>query len=339
MSAEGAPRWGLWLHGERPVPELAALAAHAEARGAAAVFLADELLDRDIYVTLAAVAAATRHLLLVPAITNPYSRHPVTTAVALASLDELAPGRVVTGLGVGGNLVLRPLGLAPERPYTALVETADVVRRLQAGERVTHRGQFQVVDAAVPWARGPLPLAVAGRGPRVEAYATRHADWLLLAGKPIADLPAIAAEARSAPGRAGPAKIAWNPAAAWQPDAVRELRRHFAYMTVDLPAAWRERVGVTDGDVARLRAALAAGGPHAAEPLVPDAVLDAFALVGDRPSVVARLRAAADELAPELVVFGLSRYADEAVDEVAALAADAGLAGHADLVAGAAGVP
>lgn len=338
MSAETpvtGTRWGIWLHGERPVPELAALAAHAERRGASAVYLADELLDRDLYVVLAAVAAVTRHVDLVPAITNPYSRHPVATAVALASLAELAPGRVVTGLGVGGNLVLRPLGLAPARPYTALVETADVVRRLQAGERVDHDGEFRVVGAQVSWASGSLPLAVAGRGPRVERFALQHADWLVLAGKPVADLPALVAQVRAVPDRDRPARIAWNPAVAWDPDGVRELRRHFAYMTVDLPEAWRERIGVGAATVAALRAALAEGGPDAAEPLVPEAVLDAFAIVGEREDVVRRFGDVVREVRPDLVVLGADRYSAAHVDELAALAADAGLEPGAGLRTGA----
>ncbi len=345
MSAETAPGWGVWLHGVRSVPELAALARHAEQLGARAVLLADELVDRDIYVSFAAIAAVTEHVMLVPAITNPHSRHPVTTAVALASLAELAPGRVVTGLGVGGNLVLRPLGLDPARPYTALTETADVIGRLLDGERVHHHGEFTVDGAQVPWATGRLPLAVAGRGPRVERFAARAADWMILAGKPLADLAAIAAEVRSAPGRGsagapgaldgavgadgaagrGPARLAWNPAVAWRPQDVAAVRSHFAYMTVDLPAAWRQRIGIGDDVVAALRATLAADGPARAAALVPDAVLEAFAIIGDRPTVVRRLRDVVAQVRPELVVLDAGEYTDEFLDELADVAGAAGL--------------
>src|SRR5580704_5839420 len=84
--------WGVWLHAERRIPELAELAAAAEDRGAAAILVADEGTDRDLYVTLAALAQRTGTALLMAAVTNPYSRHPVATAAALASLAELAPG-------------------------------------------------------------------------------------------------------------------------------------------------------------------------------------------------------------------------------------------------------
>ena len=156
--------WALWIHAVRPVPELVRLAQHAEALGASALLVADEGIDRDLYVTLTAIAVATSRILLVPAITNPHSRHPVATAAALASLAEVAPGRVVTGLGAGGNLVFGPMGINPSRPYSALAESVDVIRRLLNGEVVHHDGEFTTVNASIAWSSGPLPLAIAGRG-------------------------------------------------------------------------------------------------------------------------------------------------------------------------------
>jgi len=98
---------------------------------------------------------------------------------------------------------------------------------------------------------------------------------------------------------------------------------------VDMPAAWRERLGVGDGLVARLRGALTSGGPAAAR-LVPDAVLDTFAITGGRASVVRRLAAAVEAAAPELVVFGPHEYTTAHLGDIAAVAAEAGLAASAD---------
>src|SRR5438093_401001 len=80
--------------------------------------------------------------LLMGAVTNPHSRHPVATAAAFASLAELAPGRVVAGFGAGGTRVFDPLGLHPARPFTALRECVDVVDSLLRGHAVSHRGEF-----------------------------------------------------------------------------------------------------------------------------------------------------------------------------------------------------
>jgi len=319
--------WGVWLHAVRPLPELAELAAAAEERGAAAILVADEGTDRDLYVTLAALALQTRTVLLVAAVTNPHSRHPVATAAAFASLAELAPGRIVAGFGAGGSRVFGPMGLAPERPFTALRETIEAVDGLLAGKVVDRPGDVLAVrGASLPWSAGPLPIAVAGRGPKVEQLAAERADWVLLAGKSLDKLDGLVARLRAgglaARGRA-PA-IAWNPVAGWTDALAEDVRAHLAYITVDLPAADRRALGVDDDAVVRLRAVVTSDGPEAAGPLVPQAVVDAYAIVGDRAAVAARLAELRARIEPELLVFDAGDYSPAFLDELAALATDAG---------------
>ncbi len=320
-------RWGIWLHAVRPVPELVSLAAAAERLGAAALLLADEGIDRDLYVTLTAIAVATRRIALFPAITNPHSRHPVATAAALGSLAEVAPGRVVAGLGAGGTLVFGPMGITPRRPYTALAEAVDVIDALLAGKTVNHSGEFTASQARLDWAPGRLPLAIAGRGPRVERLSARRGDWVIISGKPVEEVGGYSRAIRQQAARAGrTVRIAWNPMVGWEPGHIDAIRPHFSYMTVDMPDRWRERLGISDGVVAGLRAALHRDGPDAAAGLVPSAVIDAFAIVGDRTDVTVRLAAAIEAAAPDLLVFGAHEYTAEHVSDVAALAADVGLA-------------
>ena len=323
----GASRWGIWLHAVRPVPELVSLAAAAERLGAAALLLADEGVARDLYVTLTAIAVATSQIALFPAITNPHSRHPVATAAALGSLAEVAPGRVVAGLGAGGTLVFGPMGITPRRPYTALAEAVDVIDALLAGKTVTHSGEFTASEARLDWAPGRLPLAIAGRGPRVERLSAQRGDWVIISGKPAEEVGSYARAIREQAARAGrTVRIAWNPMVGWEPRHVDALRPHFSYMTVDMPDRWRERLGVSGVLVGELRAALRSDGPDAAARLVPDAVIDAFAIVGDRADVAARLATAVAAAAPDLLVFGAHEYTLEHVSDVAALAAEVGLA-------------
>jgi 5,10-methylenetetrahydromethanopterin reductase len=331
----------MWLHAIRPLPELASLAAAAEDAGAAAILVADEGTDRDLHVTLAALAARTRRVLLIAAITNPFSRHPVATAAAFASLAELAPGRIVAGFGAGGSRVLGPLGVAPARPYRALVETLDVVEDLLAGKVVDHDGEFTVRGAALPWTTGRLPIALAGRGPRVERLAAERADWVLLAGKrrdrlePLVQRLRTSVPGRSLAGRAAPTDqvaptgrpapaIAWNPSPAWTDAMVDELRSHFAYMTVDLPPADRQALGVDDDLVVRLDHLVNTKGPEAAAALVPDAVVEQYAVVGTRAEVVSQLGAWRERIRPELWVFDAGDYSVSFLDEVAGVATDAG---------------
>jgi 5,10-methylenetetrahydromethanopterin reductase len=320
MSAD--THWGVWLHAVRPLPQLADLAAAAEDLGAAAVLVADEGTDRDLYVTLTVLAQRTRQVLLIAAVTNPHSRHPVATAAALASVAELAPDRVVAGLGAGGSRVLGPMGLSPARPYTALAESVDVIDALLGGEVVQHDGEFTARGAALPWSPGRLPIALAGRGPRTERLAAERADWVLLAGKAVDDVPDLVRRLRAGPGH--PPAIAWNPGAAWTRAMIGEIRSHLAYMTIDLPPEERHELGVDDALAGRLREAVAALGPEAAGPLVPDAVLQRYAVTGSREAVVARIAALRALIRPELLLFDAGDYSAAYLKNAAAVITEAG---------------
>lgn len=293
--------WGVWLHAVRPVAELAELAVAAEALGAAAILVADEGTDRDLFVTLTALAQRTRRVLLFGAVTNPHSRHPVAAAAAFASLAELAPGRIVAGFGAGGSRVLGPLGLAPPRPLTALVECVDVVDRLLRGQVVDHTGEFATCGAALPWSPGALPIAIASRGPRGETFAAERADWMLLAGRAIAGVPALVDRLRATglAARGRPPAIAWNANAAWTTPMIEELRAHFAYMSVDMPPAVRT--------------------------LQLDELVQRHAVTGDRAEVVARLAALRQQVQPELLVFDADDYSVAFLEQAAGVAMDAGV--------------
>jgi alkanesulfonate monooxygenase SsuD/methylene tetrahydromethanopterin reductase-like flavin-dependent oxidoreductase (luciferase family) len=285
-------RWGVWLHAVLPAAELAEFARTAEELGASAVLVADEGTDRDLFVTLTAIAQATERVLLVGAVTNPWSRHPVASAAAFAALAEVAPGRVVAGFGAGGTRVFGPLGLAPARPFTALRECVEVVSRLLSGETVSLEGEFRVREAALPWTPGPLPIALAGRGARVEQLAAEQADWFLIAGRKIASVADLAARVRATRAVA----IGWNPNVAWNDEMRNDLHEHFAYMTVDMPPEVRSGFR-----------------------------LEEFALIGSRDYVARRLAVLREEVAPELFVFDAGDYSVKFLGELADVVSAAGI--------------
>ena len=271
-------RWGVWFEPTQPVRRLVELARLGESLGAEACFVADEGTERDVYVALAAILEATG-LSVAPAITNPFSRHPVATAAAIATLAELAPGRVMHGLGVGGSRVLKPLGMDPERPYTALREALELNRRLLAGETVG--------EASLPWFRPeePMQIAVAGRGPRVQRLAAEHSDCVILSAAPPADLPAFAQRIRAS----GSARIAWSAYLAYNYTERRRVLPHFSYMAVDAPAEVRAADGLDDATTEQVRQLMLAGRMHEAAGLLPDALVDRYGLAGTAAEVSARI--------------------------------------------------
>lgn len=128
------------------------------------------LLVRDPYVLLARALEATNSIVLGPLIENPVMRHPAVIAGSIATVDRIAPGRTLLGMGAGDTAV-RLMG---KRPATvAMLEQA--VRTIRA----LNRGDELAVGAARP-ARlnhaAPVPVWVAAQGPKTLRMAGRVAD-------------------------------------------------------------------------------------------------------------------------------------------------------------------
>ena len=261
-------RWGVWFEPTQPVARLCQLAQQAEAAGAEVCLVADEGTERDVYVALTAILMSTETMVVGPAITNPFSRHPVATAAAVATLAEMAPERVWHGLGVGGSRVLDPLGVDPPRPYTALREAFESNSILLGGGSVG--------SASLPWFDTGVPIAIAGRGPRVQRLAAERADWVILSAKGADEMPATATAIRAA----GSAKIGWSAYLAYDAAERARVLRHFSYMAVDAPPEIREAAGLTDEATALVKEAMLSGDMERAASHLPDALVDLFAIAG-----------------------------------------------------------
>ncbi len=143
-------RVGLAFLGAPRVPEMVRLARKAEASGYESIWVAETRITRDAVVPMAAIAAATERVRLGTAILNVYTRSPVVIAITFVSLDEVAPGRIVMGLGAGSPMVLTPQGHAFTQPLTRLREYAEVMRPLMRGESVSYAGKtIDLVDARI----------------------------------------------------------------------------------------------------------------------------------------------------------------------------------------------
>ncbi len=133
---------------------------------------------------LAAAAAATTRLRLSVFVFANDFRHPLMLAREAATLDILSGGRFELGLGAGWMTSdYRQLGMPYDRPglrIDRLQEALPLVRRLLAGETVTHEGSHYRLGAASieprPVQRPHPPIAVGGGGPRILRFAAREAD-------------------------------------------------------------------------------------------------------------------------------------------------------------------
>jgi 5,10-methylenetetrahydromethanopterin reductase len=169
------PRFGLNRFDARSVDAFAADARRAEALGWDAVLQPDsQLRRRDTYVLLAAAARATQRVTLGPLLANPVNRHPSVTASSIATVDELAPGRVILGWGVGDTAV-RLAGLKPAK-VKELEDSARLMRALLDGEEVDVGAAR---PARLPHHR-PVPIWIAAGGPRTLRMAGGVADGVFI---------------------------------------------------------------------------------------------------------------------------------------------------------------
>jgi 5,10-methylenetetrahydromethanopterin reductase len=131
-------------------------------------------LFREPWVTLASVARDTARIRLGTWVTNPVSRHPLITASAAATLEDLAPGRTYLGIGSGGTGVWH-LG-AREAALDDLRDYIRAVRELLAQGHTTYRS----ADARMEWGRGlHIPIIVSAHGPRSLRLAGEIADGVV----------------------------------------------------------------------------------------------------------------------------------------------------------------
>ena len=174
-------RRGVVLQGVDAVDEFLAMARHIETLGFDHLWLTESSLHaRDPYQLLALAARATTQLTLGTAVTNPVTRHPALTAVAAATLSEIAGDRAILGIGAGD----RPLVALGEKParLAELEAAIAAIRALLAGERVTSAGPgFRLDDAHLRFgARADLPVFVSASGPRTLELAGAVADGVIL---------------------------------------------------------------------------------------------------------------------------------------------------------------
>jgi 5,10-methylenetetrahydromethanopterin reductase len=171
---------GVSVDGNEPPSLLRALTEAAEAAGAANLWVATHLFNREPIACATAVLAQTRRLGVVLMAMSPYTVHPVYAAMAAATLDELFPGRVQLCFGVGAPGALEAVGITAPHPIETLREAISVARLLLSGEPVTFSGRRYRVSGRLAMGAHRLPVWLAASGPRMLELAGETADGVVI---------------------------------------------------------------------------------------------------------------------------------------------------------------
>jgi 5,10-methylenetetrahydromethanopterin reductase len=285
----------------QPVPVIVRQVQLAERLGYDTVWMTDShLICRELWVTLAACAAATSRLRLGPGVTVPHSRHVSVTASAIATLHDLAPGRVVIGIGTGGSSA-QTMGLRLEQVgrVGTIEAMATSLRRLTRGETA----RFETgIDGRLAWLDGPraIPIYVAGSGPKMLAAAGRLGDGAIVYATVAPDIVGTAI-ARITDGACESGRAAADlDIALWAPMSIgrdRALARDHARGRVASAARHPLPVRLPEEDEAAIRRIrdnydayqhATAGSAHRA--LVTDRLVDLMALAGTPDDVREQVR-------------------------------------------------
>jgi len=159
---------------------------YAEQQGFEAVWQAESRLVRDAIVPMAAYAAVTERLKVGSGVINNWTRNIGLLAATFLTLDDLAPNRVICGIGAWWDPLAQNVGINRRKPLTAMRETVEVLRRLLNMERVTFHGEFHHVDGieldVVHGRREPrnVPIMIGATGDKMMEMTGEIADGAVL---------------------------------------------------------------------------------------------------------------------------------------------------------------
>ena len=179
-------RLAIYLQDAHSIPDAIGYVQYAEQRGFEAVWQADSRLVRDAVVPMAAFAACTETIRIGSGVVDCWTRNPARLASTFSTLDDLAPGRIILGIGAWWEPLATKVGVRRHRSLKAMRETVEACRALLADETVTYDGEFVHLDGVeldyVYQERRPkdVPIYIGATGDRMLELTGEIADGVVL---------------------------------------------------------------------------------------------------------------------------------------------------------------
>ena len=182
IAVEGFENLGVGIDGTTSIAETLALAKEADALGFHSFWLSEGYHSRSAVVRAAVIATSTGRIRIGLGILSPHTKHPALLAMDAASLDEIARGRVILGVGTVLN-ALRKQALERAGAKQVVKEAVEITKRFLSGQSVQYEGtRFKI---ASPGSRlefdpsGNIPVYVGATGPAMLKLAGQYADGVV----------------------------------------------------------------------------------------------------------------------------------------------------------------
>ena len=176
----------LYLQDAHPIREGMDIVKYAEKKGFSAVWQGDSRLVRDAIVPMAAFGAVTDTIKIGSGVMDVWTRNPARLASTFSTLDDLAPGRVICGLGAWWDPLAAKVGIKRDKPLRVMREVVSAVRGLLNNEEVTFNGEYVHLDGVeldyVYQERRPknIPIYIGATGMQMMELTGEIADGAVL---------------------------------------------------------------------------------------------------------------------------------------------------------------
>jgi 5,10-methylenetetrahydromethanopterin reductase len=182
MTTRGFNELGVGIDGSTSTAETMSLAQEADRLGFHSIWLSEGYHSRSAVVRATVIASSTSRIRIGLGILSVHTKHPGLLAMDAASLDEVAPGRVVLGIGTVVN-ALRKHGIERAGALQLVKEAVEITRKFLSGETVEYEGKrFKISPPGsrieIDISRN-IPVYVGATGPATLRLAGRYADGIL----------------------------------------------------------------------------------------------------------------------------------------------------------------
>jgi 5,10-methylenetetrahydromethanopterin reductase len=179
-------RLALYIQDAYSITDSIEHARYAEEKGFEAVWQADSRLVREACVPMAAFGASTETIKIGSGVVDIWTRNPARLASTFSTLDDLAPGRYIMGLGAWWEPLATKVGVDRRRPLRAMREVVQATRALLNNETVTFDGDYVHLDGVeldyVYQERRPkdVPIYIGATGMKMMELAGEIGDGVVL---------------------------------------------------------------------------------------------------------------------------------------------------------------
>jgi len=291
---------GLGLAARGAASDVVEWAGRASRAGLDSIWIHDSYFERDAVSYVAAIASQVERIRVAMGALNPFTRHPVLVAMTVSAVDDMAPGRVILGMGTGLPLRLAQMGIpyTPEEGVERVALAIDAMRALWAGERLPSatEGLPPVQPMFPPVHRVPIYIAAYRSaflrlaGEKADGYLARPAESIPALMKMLKVLRRASLEAGRPAAAVDVAGYLLTLVDDTRREALNRAKREpfvIYMMAVQSDIAMR-RAGFDPALTGRLMGLWRAEDYHGAAQLMPDELLDAFMLCGTREEVASR---------------------------------------------------